>query len=418
MSRPPFSPSEAERVAACIGSAVLRRVDHRSAGAAVGRARHRFFQRSIEAGREVALAEVDDLVERELFAATNLEGLDLGSFAAERAFAWNWRTDTARELPAGDGPVIVEEGEIGGRLDVVALVGDDGVFVADWKPEFLFTPPAARFEQLRLGALMAARAYGRDRAVVEVIRPRKDEPPWRDRGELDIWDLAQIAEDMRARAERVLEARAAYANGVEPRLVTGAHCRYCKSIEFCPAQTTLLRRLAGDDQALEDKFFDALSPETASRAWHRLQAAKQLLERLEGALETYAVHNPIDLGDGRVYGLKRQNNLSLNGAAVWQLVNELFGTDKAWDAVEIKATQTKMKVELGKIVAAAGKDEKLAAELWRILGEGGRKAKRLSATAVFDAIVNVLEQRGGARKTWVELVKIHRKGKDDADEAA
>lgn len=418
MSRPPFSPSEAERVAVCTASAVLRRVDHRSSGAEAGRARHRFLQRWIEAGRDAALAEVEDAQVRELCEALNLDGLDLDSLAAERAFAWNWRTDTARELPAGDGRVEVEDGEIGGRLDAAALVGDDGVYVLDWKPEFLYTPPAARFEQLQLGAIMATRAWGRDRARVAVIRPRKDEPPWRDEGELDIWDLAAAAEKFRARAERVLEARAAYAAGVEPRAVTSEACRYCKSFEYCPAQTTLLRRLASDDEALEEKFFEALSPATAARAWHRLQAARQLLERLEGALETYAVHNPIDLGDGRVYGLKSQNSLTLNGAAVWRMFSDHFGADEAWSAVEIKAVQKQLKERLGKLVTAAGKDPALEAKLWQIVTDGGRKAKRLSTSAVFDGLVALLQQQGGAKKTPVEFVRVHRKGKNDADEAA
>lgn len=414
MSRPPFTPSEADRVDVCLGSAVLPRAQRRTAGARVGTGKHRYLQRLVEVGREQALAEIEDSDVRAICEAIDLEGLpDPSTYAAEVAFAYDWTTDTARELGRGtdrDYSAITET-EIPGQLDVVALVGADGAFVADWKPERMHLPKPTRFEQLRLGALMAARAYGRDQVVVEIIRPREDGPAWRERGTLEIWDLALVAEDTRRRAERVLEARAAYAAGTEPRLVTGEHCRYCNSVEFCPAQTTLLRRLASEDGAeLEQRFFDALSPDTAAKAWHRIQAAKILLERLEGALETYALHNPIDIGDGRIYGPATQQSLTLNGSAVWRLFKERLGEAvDPWEAVDIKVVQKKVKELLGRLVTAAAKDDRLSATLWGIVNDGGRKAKKLSATAVWEALVNVLLAGGGGRRTSVEFVKLHRK---------
>jgi hypothetical protein len=421
VSRPPYTPSEAQRLAICIGGAVLPRAGRRTAGATAGSVRHRYLERVNAVGREAALAEVEEPW-RSVLEAVNLDGLGLadGSLASEVAFAWDWERDTARELGRGTDRDYAEVGdtEIPGTVDAVGLVGDDAVYVGDYKSEFLHVPPPRDNLQLRLYALMAARAYGRSRAVVEIVRPRRDEPAWRERAELDAFDLVMIADDARALAERVMAARAAFAAGIEPRLVTGEHCRYCPSVTHCPEQTTLIRRLASEDgAALEERFFDALSPETAARAWHRVQAARQLLERLEGALETYALHNPIDLGDGRIYGSTTQNSLSLNGAALWQLVNERLGTERAWSAVEIKAVQTRVKEMLGKLVAAAGQDAELEAALWSIVREGGRAAKRLSASAVFDGLVALLAERGGARRSQIELVKIHRKGKGESDAA-
>jgi hypothetical protein len=487
VSRPPYTPSEAQRLAICIGGAVLPRAGRRTAGATAGSVRHRYFERVNAVGREAALAEVEEPW-RSVLEAVNLDGLGLadGSLASEVAFAWDWERDTARELGRGTDRDYAEVGdtEIPGTVDAVGLVGEDAVYVGDYKSEFLHVPPPRGNLQLRLYALMAARAYGRSRAVVEIVRPRRDEPAWRDRAELDAFDLVMVADNARDLAERVMAARVAFENGVEPRLVTGEHCRYCPSVTHCPEQTTLIRRLASEDgaaleerffdaltpetaarawhrvqaakllierlevaletyalhnpidlgdgrvygsttqnslslngAALEERFFDALTPETAARAWHRVQAAKLLIERLEVALETYALHNPIDLGDGRVYGSTTQNSLSLNGAAVWRFIAEQFGEGVAWDAVEIKAVQKRVKETLGPIVAAAGKDAALEAKLWTLLAEGGRKAKRITTTALFEALVELLARTGGARRSQIELVKIHRKGKGESDAA-
>jgi len=377
--------SEIELALTCSGSALLPRHGLESQWMSLGITKGAFFEALIGGvGREQALAAIADPDTRAVCEALDLDGLPLepAAYAAEVAFAWSPITGAARELGRGleRDYSAAAEGEMVGTADVIALLGDDGVLVADWKGEHAHVTAPARNPQLRWLALAACRAYGRRRAVVEIIRPGEDRA-WRERAELDAFDLAEIAEEMRALVQDLQRAAADV-----PRLVLGEHCRRCKSMPYCPAQTALVRDLAAGDGALVTRMAESLTPDTARAAWHRLQAAKGALERIEQALRTYASFEPISLGDGRVFGPQRIRRESLDGTAVFHVLRERYGEAKAWEGVELKATK-------------AGLDRALRP----IAQEGKAKITHLTRD-----VLGEVEARGGLRASEREEVRVHR----------
>jgi hypothetical protein len=325
----------------CAGSAVLPRVEEVTPGMTLGSVRHLFLQRCNEVGREAALDAVEPQDLRAMMEAIDLEGLpiDPAAYAAEVTFAWSTMSGEARELGRGlqrDYSAAGDD-ELVGTADTVALLGSDGVFVSDFKGEHDHgVAPPARNLQLRMLGLAAARAYGRERVVLEIIRPREG-AAWRERAELDVWGLAEVAEELR---ELVRDVRRA---GLEElRLVVGPHCSRCPSIRHCPAHVALVRELATAD-AMAERMEDALTPSTAGRAWMRIKAAEAALARIKGSIRAMAERTPIPLEDGRVLGLERRRHESYEPKTLWSVVNARMGEEAAWSAVEISAPKARLK---------------------------------------------------------------------------
>lgn len=322
----------------CPGSATLPRVAEITDGMTAGTVRHRFFQRCLEADRNTAILEIEDPTLRAMCEALDTDRLPLDpkSFAAEVALAWNWRTGAARELGRGLERDYSDRGEdeIVGTADTVGLLGGDGVYVSDFKSRFDQVAPARRNLQLRFYALAAARAYGRDRAVIEICRPT-DGDPWIDRAELDAFDLAEVAEELRDLVRRIQRSAADM-----PVLVAGNHCRRCASIRFCPAQTAIVREVAGEPtDALIARWESELDAETACEAWHKLKAIEAFIEKAWAALEGFAMQRPIRLDEERVYGPTQVRRESIVGSVAWKVIEEAFGAEVAWSAAEVKVTK-------------------------------------------------------------------------------
>lgn len=407
----PFSGSEIGAVRTCLGRAVYPRVRRTTAGAAMGSARHAFYQRVLELGggdeaRERALAEIEDAGVRSVLAALDIGGLPLdpAAYVAELAIAWDWESGLARELHRGGGRdySMIGPTEIPATLDTVALVGEDAVFVGDYKPEYGWQPAARDHAQLRFGALALARRYGRERAIVEVIRPREGGAAWRDRGELDMFDLAEIAEEVRDLALRVVAARAAYdKDGEEPDLHITDACKRCESVHACSAQGRALAELAAPVAPDADpgvRFQQALTLENAGRAWHMLQAAEARVEEYKGILRAFAhTHGAIDLGDGRFYGPQKRNHNVIDGRKLWRVLAEMHGEEVAWAAAEVKITMSQLEDALRPIAAARG--ARKLAEVRREVQRAGELADG-AWRVVTDDEVRVFsppKQKAGAR---------------------
>lgn len=390
--------SALERASLCIGSAVLPRAESTSADASRGTAIHAYLE-ALLTSEEAGAAALEAMTDRQLRAvcgALVLDGLPLdpASYVAEVAFAYDVVTGKGRELGRGlarDYSGIAET-EIAGTADVVALVGRDSVLVGDYKTGFGHVTAAARNWQLRMLALAAARAYGRHRAVVEIIRPREDRPAWRDRAELDGFDLAEIAEELRGLVDQVVRARAAYATGQSPTLSLGEHCRYCHSIAFCPAQTGMLLQLASAGSDMEDRFIRSLTPESAAVAHDRLTAVEKLVEKLREHLAWYAKENPFPTSDGRIYGPVLDRKESLDGAKLWHLLKERYGEETAWSAAKLSVTKTALLEVAGKIAAKT-------------------KAKK---THINRELLAELASRGGVHAKTTEYVRAHN-AKEDSE---
>lgn len=420
--------SELQRVQVCIGSAALPRVNEISEYGSYGTKAHKFLEELLKAGGPDKLGEVlagvTNPQEREMFGALVLDGLPLdpAGYLAEVAFAWWSLNDTARELGRG-----IERdyrkalpGEMVLTVDLVSELGDDAVFVADYKFLFGYVPPPRKNLQLKLGALAAARAYGRSRAVVEIIRPREDSKPYRERHEFDSFDLDDIAEELRALVAKVHHVRQP---GAKLELVMGPQCNYCQSNRYCPALTGMVSALGGAVENVGDitqlltkktslswelraetliaSFDRSLNPTTAATAHLRLKAAEYVLERMREALKTYSLHNKVILPDGRVYGPRPKNVDNINGRKAWEMLAQRFGEETAWALSELKVT----KKNLQKQTKVVQKERK----------EKGEKGPSVTLNGIMEEFRRDLLRRDGLQVISMKEVREHSPGKDEDD---
>lgn len=329
------------RAMLCLGSTALERAGSVNEYAERGTKIHAFLESVSRIGRDesLRLAFADD---REAMALINTDRLPLGtSYAAEVTFAFDVATGRAQEMGRNlqRDYSSARPTEICGTADVVALLGDDAVYVADYKTGHKqLASPEANWQFKFLG-LAAARAYGRDRAVVEMIRIGTDGEPYKIGGELGLFDLAEIAEQVR---ELWMAGTKAATSSDPPPLTTGAHCSGCASISFCPAATAMVRSLHTDVVEVAHELDEDLARH-ASKAVDTVEALEAFVKRLREQLDDYASVHPITLPDGRVYGPVEKSRSTPEGPAVWHLLKERIGEEEAWKAVKMSSTWTAIK---------------------------------------------------------------------------
>lgn len=380
MREPIFTGSGLERIRTCLGAAVLPHTGSVSDDASKWSAVHAFLEAVNAKGRDAALAEAPDDV-RPICEALDTIKLptDPTKYAAEVAFSLNVVTGEARELGRGIGRRYEVGGdEAAGTCDVVALLDDDAVMVVDWKGGWSKRTAAKDNLQGRFYCLAAARAYGRSRAVFQIIRILEDGTTWTDEAKFDAFDLDSFALDLSVLATEIVEARALYAQGVEPSMVEGAHCRWCPAYARCPAKVALLRATADDLQGLAVP--GSITPEVAARAYERLRLYKQAVDRAEEILKDYARANPIPLSDGQVYGVRIDNTKALDGKVAASALRDLLG-DAANEAITVEVTQAGIK---------------------RALKAAGRPAKDL------ESILAAIKERGGLRVVQAPKLVAHK----------
>lgn len=332
MSAPILTGSGLERAMLCDGPAYLQHIDSVSDDAARGSAVHAFFEAVSTKGREAALDDApEDL--RPALEALDLSRLPVGSsYAAEVAFAYDPLMSAARELGRGIGRRYeVGDTEIAGTADVVALLDDDGVFVADFKSGWSRRTAAKENPQLLFYALAACRAYKRSRAAVQIIRVMEDGTTWTDEAALDAFDLDEFASRVLDLASRYMEVR----NEIrEPRLAEGEQCRWCPSFSVCPAKVALLAKPLA---------FEALSPEVAATAYAKVKLYKAAVERAEEILRDYARTHPIPLEDGTVYGVRIDHAKNIDAKVARGVLSEWFGEPVAEQGISYEASQASLK---------------------------------------------------------------------------
>jgi hypothetical protein len=165
------------RAMICLGSAILPRAPSSNRYAEHGSAGHTFLLDCNRLGREQALAKVQEKY-RTAFALIDIDRLpiDPAAYAAEVAVAVDVVTGAGRELHRkGDRDYsMCAATEIPGTADVVALIDGDAAYVGDYKFGHKALPSPRLNWQFRALALMVARAFGRSRVVVEMIRVGED----------------------------------------------------------------------------------------------------------------------------------------------------------------------------------------------------------------------------------------------------
>jgi CRISPR/Cas system-associated exonuclease Cas4 (RecB family) len=359
-------PSQLHRVAACVGSEVLPHAGSISRPASRGHIIHAFLAAVSAVGREQALLAVppEDREACEAIPVQELPAFQPEAYAPEVSFAYDATKDTARETGRGlerdAARAAARDGEMPMTADVVGLTAD-AVVVYDYKTGWGHVDRPAVNWQVRTYALAAARAYGKEHAVVGIIRVLDGGTIWWDRAEMDALDLdAHAAELRQLLARRKLAILAHQEKQVLPKLVEGEHCRYCPALPYCPAKVKLLQEaiaLRPDAPPdLEREVSAALTPETAASAWRKLEQAQKLIERLQAVVKDYARQHPVPLGDGYVLGEVTKARESIVAERAQEVLRQRFGDQIGGvvysESVEVKTAVTKsaLKSALNKYV--------------------------------------------------------------------
>lgn len=375
--------SSLERASRCTGSAILPRVEEVTDAASRGIAIHAFLARVVEVGREEALAELSEDF-RPICSAIDLDVLPTSALEviAELALAYDPETGTARELGRNIGRKYppVSPAEFVGTADIVTMSKTE-IFVADYKAGHSLITPAKDNAQLRMLGLAAARLFNRRHLRVAIIRITEDGTPFFDSADYDALELDTVEEELRDLARRIDQAKDLFSIGEPPPVTTGTHCRWCKSLVYCPAQTALVRRMASNPETIGEELLAALNPEQAATAWTRLKVLEEVTRRVREALYAYARDNSIPLGNGLVVGEVETQRRALDGRITFEVLNGLHGHEVAQAAVDLDASQAGIERALRGVAKATGeKLGKLKRQVMAELEEAGAVTMKTSRT--------------------------------------
>lgn len=286
----------------CAGSMVLPRVNSEGGRAAQrGTVLHKFVETARTIGRPAALAAIDDDGLRNQAAAIDLDALPVGA-ESEVALAYCPETGEAKRLElsgAREYPTDMP-GFLFGTADLIG-VAEDYVVVCDIKTGMAVVS-AKESWQLRFLATAAAVLAEKKRARVAMLY-LGDNGSWRaDWAEFDTKELGQFANELRLMMGRGEAAANDVNDGRVPPLATGPHCRYCKSVTFCPAQAGLVRSLVPTLGDINSAIVN-MTPEERGVAYLKYKQAEDIMKQIGSAFTVMAEADPIPLPGGML--LKR-----------------------------------------------------------------------------------------------------------------
>jgi PD-(D/E)XK nuclease superfamily len=381
-------PSSLGRIAACITSEALSHSRSSSIWAEAGDAVHAFLADCVNLGRAEALAlALPEYREGlEAIPLDRLPPLEPQAYAAEVSYAFNLVTGEARELGRGLGRdearALAKDGEMVGTADLVGLTADS-VIVYDWKSGRGHVDRAEVNWQAKTYAVMAAKTHDKRAAIVFLTRVLDDGTVWHDGAQMDSMDL-----DVHEGAVRSLMDRRAWVQTVpvdeRPPLHEGLHCKYCPALPFCPAKVSLLQATLENDGSLLQASTVELTPERATRAWNKIEAAEKLLERLKAIVKDYARHHPFRTREGYVVDERQETREEIVGVKAKPVLEAAFGDmgavvygESAVQTVDI--TKEAFKKALRKYVLptrAGAKISHLEVEAFDALRKGGALSVR------------------------------------------
>jgi hypothetical protein len=379
--------SQVERLIACPGSAALPQARTVTVWSDAGEERHEWLARVVETG-DAGEAPEHWREQAEEIVATLLPHLADG-IEAESPLAYDVATGEARRLPRGAHRDYRELGPFEIAMTVDVLVAGGRPVVWDFKG-FLDVAPAERNWQLRVAALAVARLVGATEVDVAICYVREGQRLRWDRAVVDYIDLEEAARRLRALHGAVAEQVAQVAARRLPTVSQGPHCRFCPSHASCPASTALIRRLTSGAEVDELGLLRPLDDATARAAYERLQAAKQMLKRIEGALYAHAAERPIPLGEGRFFGKHdTPGREEIDGDIAWRVVSELHGRDLADAAVERSASKASIKRALqgAKVTPVAAAEREILRLVRAAGGAQRRESERVEEFTLRPALV-------------------------------
>lgn len=196
---------------------------------------------------------------------------------AEVAYAYDVRRDKARELGHLVGRNYeVNTVEIPGTIDAL-LIDDDHAHVVDWKTTSGFGPGPAEAEdnwQLRLYALMVARAHRIDTVTIHVVRITTNGVTSTSHT-LDAFELDAVASEVQRLVNAVPTAL--------PQ--AGSHCHRCRAVAVCPTTNDATTAIAPPAPIKLE-----INDDNAGALLMKLRQVQAACEQLEGALKLYAAN--------------------------------------------------------------------------------------------------------------------------------
>lgn len=341
-----FSPSGAQRVAACPPSAVLPQTPVPSGAAADrGTAFHTYAADLFLAGREIALPRVPAGAPwRSMCAGFDPYTLPLpwstaGAKLVEVAYAYDVAADSTRVLgyQLGRGYPPHTATELCGSADLVLLCGDGAgtrwLHLVDWKTGRRGVPAADHW-QLRIYALAAARHHGAERVHVHLVYVGEDgqaDPRPEDSATFDALALDGIAADLRA-----LLAEVAAVDPTAPVVSPGEHCRYCPARPACPAFARELAAVNAAGPGWLDRVRAELDTPEGFALWHRdrLPVLRAAVDVVADELRArVAAAGEIALPDGAVVRAAESSRTTLHADTLLDLLGEHVGGREAAQAL-------------------------------------------------------------------------------------
>ncbi|HHM12440.1 MAG TPA: DUF2800 domain-containing protein, partial [Planctomycetaceae bacterium] len=293
--------------------------------------------------------------------------IDGASWASEVAFAWDPRTDTARELGRGMDRDYssANEVEICGTCDVVGIT-DESVVIIDYKTGWGAMAGPGELMQTRFYALAAARTYGKRQAIVGLIHIREDGSSYYRQDVLEFLDLEEIAGEL---GWLILNVADAKKDGATP--VLGEHCRYCPAFRNCPAQQAAFA-LVLNEPVVE------ITQDNAAAVWERIRAAKKIIEQADKAVRMVAEIEPVELGNGKVLAAVETTRESIDGGKAVGPLKARFGDDVVDAACKISTSKAAIERALRPVAKAQGVPlAKLKREAMEELSKAGAVTRKV-----------------------------------------
>lgn len=408
-----FTPSSFPRLAKCLGSVVLPKVDEELPQMARGTEGHSFLERIANGATPAeSLAKVADEW-REDCAAVELGGLPpLTSGLAEVGLLLDVDAGTARVVLDAHTREAVNAArlphETGMLVDWMAQEGEGRGVVLDWK--FSRSEQIARAAvnlQIRTYAATALMAYGWSEVRYGLIRVDGDRPRW-DMAEMDWLEAQEVLEEVRALRAAALAALEAHAkDGALPPLRLGPWCDWCPAARQCPARVKgVLALMDGTAQrSVDEAKAGAMTPAQAGELFSRLMAALDAGATMVKDLKLLAAQVPggFPLPSGKVLAEVEKREASPDPERVVEVLTRLYGEDAARHALvqpPPKTSWTHLK---------AWGEAHVLPERQRAFDEnrGGKRGRRPSAGTVATELRTMLEAAGAVKVShWVEVREV------------
>ncbi len=335
--------SKAHRVWKCPSSAVLPQVAEdetiHEPARNKGKGIHGYLEVVGEVGAIVAQAGVgEDLLP--LVKAIDLDDVPVG-LSTEVAFAWNWRTNTARELGRNINrcyeladPPVDPDSEIALTMDLIGVQGRRG-YCGDYKSGHGKYPAPDMFGQTLLGACCARSVFDLDECVVELIHIHDDGDNHKSRRLLDEWDMDAFAREFQRSMLQVERWEREYERTGQVGAIEGPWCQYCPAFMACPAKVALIHAIPAELMAFgaapnaETGALElregVISVRNAADVWMMLERISDIVSKAKAQVRGIAFFEDVELPDGRVLGKQVTERRHLNAEIAAQVIEKRYG---------------------------------------------------------------------------------------------